>query len=81
MFHITDWLPTLYNLAGGKNSLPTDLDGHDIWRSISEGVPSPREEIVLQIDPLGKEYALRWKQWKLHLGTAITLLGVNVNGT
>ena len=33
LFHVTDWFPTLVNLAGG-NTTGMELDGYDQWSSI-----------------------------------------------
>ncbi|KAL3272016.1 hypothetical protein HHI36_022482 [Cryptolaemus montrouzieri] len=50
ILHITDWLPTLYSLAGGNVSSLKDIDGFDQWQSISENKSSNREEILANID-------------------------------
>lgn len=55
LYHVTDWKPTIIRLAGIdpkvlNRSLP--LDGHDIWDSIAHGSPSPRDEMLYNINPL-----------------------------
>ncbi|XP_043275096.1 arylsulfatase B-like [Venturia canescens] len=51
-FHVTDWLPTLYKLAGGDVDDLASIDGIDQSDSIVNGSPSPRDTILLNIDEL-----------------------------
>jgi arylsulfatase A-like enzyme len=63
LIHVVDMFPTLAGLAGasGKNEKP--LDGLDVWPTISEGKPSPRQEIVYNIEPF--RGGVRQGDWKL----------------
>ena len=64
MIHVVDMYPTLAKLAGAsttKSKKP--LDGLDVWPTISEGKPSPRTEIVYNVEPF--RAGIREGDWKL----------------
>lgn len=72
MMHVTDWLPTLYNLAGGDIHDLGDVDGLDMWDTLSNATESPRKEILHNIDPMGGYSALRFGDWKLIVNASTT---------
>ena len=48
----TDWASTLYHLGGGNAELiSARTDGMNVWDTIANGAPSPRDEILHNIDP------------------------------
>jgi len=63
MIHAVDWYPTIARLAGASTSKCKPLDGLDVWLTISEGKPSPRTEIIYNIEP--SRAAVRQGDWKL----------------
>jgi arylsulfatase A-like enzyme len=63
MIHTVDLYPTLVNLAGGALGKNKPLDGMDVWGTIAEGKPSPRREIIYNIEPF--RAAIRQGDWKL----------------
>lgn len=51
LFHITDWMPTLYAAAGGDASVLGKVDGINHWPDLSQGVSNTkRPDVLLNID-------------------------------
>jgi arylsulfatase A-like enzyme len=69
MIHVVDMYPTLAALAGASTAKCLPLDGIDVWGTISENKPSPRTEIVYNIEPF--RGAVREGDWKLIWRTLI----------
>ena len=49
--HITDWLPTILKITQ-SGSPAGEIDGHDIFQSLVENSPSPRTELIYNVNPL-----------------------------
>ncbi|GFY50227.1 arylsulfatase B [Trichonephila inaurata madagascariensis] len=69
MMHISDWLPTLYSVAGGDVKKLGKIDGHNLWPTICCSTPSPRDEILHNVDPVWKVEAIRKGRYKLLKGS------------
>ncbi len=63
LLHVTDLYTTLLNVAGAKLEQPKKLDGWDVWKTLTEEQLSPREAILLNVEPL--RGAIRVGEWKL----------------
>lgn len=63
MIHVTDMFSTLAAVAGAKPTKSKPLDGMDMWPTIAEGKPSPRNEVVYNIEPMTG--AVRQGDWKV----------------
>ncbi len=63
IIHAVDIYPTITALAGASNEKCKPLDGLNVWPTISEGKPSPRTEVVYNIEPF--RGAIRQGDWKL----------------
>jgi arylsulfatase A-like enzyme len=61
--HLVDMYPTLAGLAGAPLAKAKPLDGLNVWPAIAEGKPSPRTEVVYDVEPF--RAALRQGDWKL----------------
>lgn len=65
IFHITDWLPTLYSAAGGDVKKLQAQDGIDQWRSLTAVTEGPRKEFLVDIDENTQAEAYIMGRWKL----------------
>ncbi|AMV37661.1 arylsulfatase B [Planctomyces sp. SH-PL62] len=63
LIHVVDLYPTFVTLAGGRLDRGKPLDGLDVWATIHRGEPSPRTEVVYNIEPSAA--GLRRGDWKL----------------
>jgi arylsulfatase A-like enzyme len=63
VMHVVDMFPTLAGLAGASPKKDKPLDGVNVWSTISEGQPSPRQEVVYNIEPF--RGGVRQGDWKL----------------
>ena len=55
--------PTLAGLAEAPLGKTQPLDGMDVWPTMAEGKPSPRQEVVYDTEP----FRATWREgdWKL----------------
>jgi len=61
--HAVDFYPTYAKLAGASTAKCKPLDGMNVWDTIAENKPSPRTELVYNVEPF--RGALRQGDWKL----------------
>jgi arylsulfatase A-like enzyme len=66
--HMVDWYPTLLGLARASVDQKLPLDGRDIWPVLTQGKPSPHDEILLNTTP--RAGAIRVGDWKLVINGA-----------
>jgi len=67
--HAVDLYPTLAALAGASTAKCKPLDGVNVWPTIAEGKPSPRNEVIYNVEPF--RGAVRQGDWKLIWRTLI----------
>lgn len=67
LMHVTDWFPTIMELAGATSRNANPLDGVSQWNAIANGGASARDVVVLNMSPRGKPLhgAIRQGPWKL----------------
>lgn len=78
IMHVVDMFPTLAGLAGASTDKGKPLDGMDVWSTISEDKPSPRTEVVYNIEPFrGGVREGDWKLiWRTPLPSALELYNI-----
>lgn len=64
VMHVVDMLPTLAGVAGAEIAGTRPLDGLDVWPTIATGAPSPRSEVVYNVEMF--RGAVREGDWKLY---------------
>lgn len=82
LMHVTDWLPTFVNLAGGSVKPNNPLDGVDQWETLQNMTPSPRKEVLLNMVD-NTTGALRMGDWKILLeimpqGNPLIIIAKNI---
>ncbi|KAM7294977.1 arylsulfatase B-like [Ixodes scapularis] len=65
LMHVSDWVPTLYSLAGGNIADLGVIDGLDMWEALSQDLPSPRREMLINFDSVDGTAALLSGDFKL----------------
>jgi arylsulfatase A-like enzyme len=63
MIHVVDMYPTLAGIAGASTAKCLPLDGLNVWETISENRPSPRTELVYNVEAF--RAGIREGDWKL----------------
>ncbi|XP_077516128.1 arylsulfatase B-like isoform X3 [Amblyomma americanum] len=59
LMHMVDWMPTLYQAAGGKIDDLGPIDGVSQWGTLSRGEPPARQELLHGFDPTDGSGAYR----------------------
>src|SRR5438046_2087251 len=62
LMHAVDLYPTFAALAGASTAKCKPLDGVNVWDTIAEGKPSPRTEVIYNVEPF--RAAVRQGDWK-----------------
>lgn len=73
LFHVTDWLPTLYSAAGGDLNDLKDLDGVDQWSAIKSANHSKRHSLLVNINEKFDNEAALIGRYKLVRGICTLL--------
>ena len=63
LIHAVDILPTFASITGASTAKCKPLDGVSVWDTIAANKPSPRSEIVYNVEPF--RGAVRQGDWKL----------------
>jgi arylsulfatase A-like enzyme len=63
MIHVVDTYPTIAAIAGASTAKAKPLDGLNMWPTLSQGTPSPRTELIYNVEPF--RAGVREGDWKL----------------
>lgn len=63
VLHVVDWYPTLTSLASAPTANAKPLDGYNIWPTLTQNQPSPRTEVIYNVEPF--RAGIRQGDWKL----------------
>ncbi|OXU23546.1 hypothetical protein TSAR_005431 [Trichomalopsis sarcophagae] len=80
LFHVTDWLPTLFQVAGGDMRDLGPIDGVSQWDVLSIGTGNVRDKILLNIDEYTQTEAAIDKRFKIVRGSLYHGYYDNVEG-
>ncbi|GAB0100711.1 hypothetical protein DMENIID0001_167940 [Sergentomyia squamirostris] len=69
LIHNSDWLPTFLAMTGSRPV--KKLYGFDIWPTLQKNLPSPRREIIHNIDPIDGYSSFYYNGWKYINGTTV----------
>ncbi|KAG8195029.1 hypothetical protein JTE90_008200 [Oedothorax gibbosus] len=69
LMHATDWLPTLYSAANGDPKDLGSIDGVDMWEALMNDLPSPRTQLLNNLDQVYGTSAFRMGDLKLVNGS------------
>lgn len=75
LMHITDWLPTFYEAAGGNASLLTHLDGVSQFSALKTQAESPRKDLLIEINQNINSYAMISEEWKITMYNMSDIFG------
>jgi len=82
MIHVTDWLPTLCEVAGcsgsGNPEGTKPIDGVSAWGAIAHGRPGSRNEIVYSLAEVQESPAIRVGDYKL-VGQPPSLFNIRID--
>lgn len=68
LFHIADWLPTLYSAAGGDTNDLEQLDGIDQWTAIRSAKNGRRTSLLVNIEEESNSEAAVMGHYKIVRG-------------
>ena len=50
--HVTDWFPTILTQIGAQSQIPADINGMNVWQTLTKDDTTVRTEFPVNINPL-----------------------------